>query len=125
MNDGQPTMAVDALRAAMDEHLARMRQMRNSTAGGQPSENPMAGEGNRVGAGSGGGAGAGEGVHRAGGIVAVDNRSMGGSDVPLDWAKLPPRMARDLRASIRENNASEFRSEINAYFQAIAERAVR
>lgn len=73
----------------------------------------------------GGADGQGQGEGNGAGIEVIRDSSSAPGTLELDWAKLPPRVARDLRASMRENNSGEFRREINAYFQALAEKAAR
>jgi hypothetical protein len=41
----------------------------------------------------------------------------------VDWAKLPPKMARDLLEAQRESVAPEYRGMVDSYFRVIAERA--
>lgn len=39
-----------------------------------------------------------------------------------DWAKLPPRLARELREARREAVSDEYRASIETYFKVLAER---
>ena len=60
---------------------------------------------------------------------AIDGRNLAYGDlaeVPLaktkDWAHLPPRLARELRAARREVVSEEYRSMIEMYYKVLAER---
>jgi hypothetical protein len=108
-------MSRDALRAALDEQAQSIRTSRNAVSD-RAGEQIVGSGGSGQGAGSGGG---------SGGAEMIRQSTAGSGTIALDWAKLPPRVARDLRASMRENNSGEFRKEINAYFQALAEKAAR
>ena len=112
----------DALRAAFEAQAEAVRMARNevfdnaaqaaaaqagspAAAGGSTGiQSPISGEG------MGGG--------------GVSNEPIGDADaIPIDWGRLPPRVARDLRDSLREGTASEYRDQVNAYFRLVAEQA--
>ena len=40
-----------------------------------------------------------------------------------DWGKLPPKVAKDLMEAQRAGVSPEYRSQIESYYKAIAERA--
>ena len=40
-----------------------------------------------------------------------------------DWGKLPPKLAKDLMEAKRENVSENYRSQVQAYFQAMSKKA--
>ena len=40
-----------------------------------------------------------------------------------DWAKLPPKLAQDLRDAQQNGVAGDYRTVVEAYFKVLAERA--
>ena len=78
-----------------------------------------------VGTGVPGSAGAGGGGRTAGGGSAA---AMGaipelGEVKDGDWAKLPPKLAQDLREAQRNGVSGDYRALVDAYFKALAEKA--
>ncbi|MGB0581506.1 MAG: hypothetical protein ACPGVU_17555 [Limisphaerales bacterium] len=121
---GMSTAAQDALQAAFESEAQSIRQARNRT--------PKEGEGGRQLASSSGGQGSQdgnmEGLAMGGGgqePEGMQEGTFGFDDVQVDWGRLPPRVARDLRQSLQEGMSSEFRTQVNAYFKQIAEQSTR
>ena len=111
--------ARDALRAAFESQASAIRMQRNSDAENfRMTGNSVAGSGGVPSDQAGPGTGGGEHDPMENGAVEVDMTAFN-----VDWGKLPPRVARDLRNSMREGVASEFREQVNAYFRMIAEKA--
>ena len=40
-----------------------------------------------------------------------------------EWGKLPPKLAKDLMESRRENVSGDYRNRVEAYFRAMASKA--
>lgn len=126
MNDsagGMSSAATDALQAAFESEAQSIRQARNRS--------PKQGEGSKQMASDGGGGGQTGPVE---GMAGGAGQATGGPDEPgefgfddiqVDWGRLPPRVARDLRQSLQEGMSAEFRSQVNAYFKLIAEQSSR
>ena len=123
MRDGSgeqiSSQARDALRAAFESQASAIRMERNADAENMKlTANSVAGSGSvptgREGEGPGGG------EH---GPMTDNEAELDMTAFNVDWGKLPPRVARDLRNSMREGVASEFRDQVNTYFRVIAEQA--
>ena len=115
--------ASDAIRAALEAQAQSIRDARNNqtmeSTNGQNltsagvSSNPGDPQGNAVMPG-------GRGGESHAGLTGGDFTF---GDVNVEWGKLPPKVARDLRESLREGVSSEFRGQVNAYFRIIAEQS--
>jgi hypothetical protein len=123
MNGGKQVTpeAADALRAALESQADSIRDARNNdqTAGAANQQASAAGVSSNPGDPTGGMPGTGG--HGGTSEAGMGEFSFG--DVSVDWGKLPPKVARDLRESLREGVSSEFRSQVNAYFRLIAEKS--
>lgn len=49
--------------------------------------------------------------------------NLDGSKVGENWSKLPPKVAKDIIEAQRQGVAPEYRSAVESYYKAIAERA--
>ena len=56
----------------------------------------------------------------SGGTAAAN---LDGSKVGENWSKLPPKVAKDIIEAQRQGVAPEYRSAVESYYKAIAERA--
>ncbi|MBI5774927.1 MAG: hypothetical protein HZA89_14450 [Verrucomicrobia bacterium] len=115
MNTGSPTAQADAARALEAARQSRQQAMRQGRGEGQG--NGQAGEGQPAGAGRVGGA------SRAGGGGEFAALPELGELRDADWAKLPPKLAQDLRDAQANGVSGDYRVMVDAYFKALAERA--
>jgi hypothetical protein len=109
----------DALRAAIESRAEAVRMARNDSV-------ERAAEAQSAGASEGGSGVAQSSVvdGQGAGGGGVSNEPIGTVDnIAIDWGRLPPRVARDLRDSLREGTPGEYRDQVNAYFRMVAERA--
>jgi hypothetical protein len=104
--------AAEALAQAAQEQMAAMRAAR---AGGQ-----VPGEDNSPPATRGDGSGSLEAKAPQFNPAALPQL---GAPLDANWAKLPPKVAQGLMEARREQVATEYRNQVDAYFRAIADRA--
>ena len=122
MNPGNPAAQTDAARALEAARQSREQAMRQGRGEGQGSG--QSGEGQQAGAGSGA-----SGMGR----VGWASRAGGGGEFAVlpeldelrdaNWAKLPPKLAQDLREAQANGVAGDYRVMVDAYFKALAEKA--
>lgn len=94
--------------------------MRQNRGDGQPASGASAGNGDGSGTGAAGRVG---GPARAGGGSNFSPLPELGTVRDADWAKLPPKLAQDLREAQQNGVAGDYRVLVDAYFKAVAERA--
>ncbi len=58
-------------------------------------------------------------------LVAAPEGAQGKAPAPADWSKLPSKVAKDLLEGQRQDMSPEYRSAIENYYKAIAEKAGR
>jgi hypothetical protein len=122
LNAGGPSAGADAARALEAARQAREQAMRGNAGAGQGSGQP--GEGGSAGAGQAGvAAGRTGGASRAGGTGEFAALPALGELRDADWAKLPPKLAQDLRDAQQNGVSGDYRAVVEAYFKAVAERA--
>lgn len=117
MNAGGQTAQSDAARALEAAQQSRQQAMRlgrgAGQGGGQPAEGQSAGEGmGRTG-----------GASRAGGSGEFAALPELGELRDANWAKLPPKLAQDLREAQANGVSGDYRVMVDAYFKALADKA--
>jgi hypothetical protein len=119
LNAGGPTASSDAARALEAARQAGQQAMRSNGAGqGGGQSGASAGEGAGQAA-----VGRTGGVSRAGGTGEFAALPALGELRDADWAKLPPKLAQDLRDAQQNGVSGDYRPVVEAYFRAVAERA--
>ncbi|MFM8470709.1 MAG: hypothetical protein ACKODH_12225, partial [Limisphaerales bacterium] len=123
LNTSNPAAQADAARAL---EAARQAQRQAAQAGrgeGQGTGQTGAGQ-QAAGAGNGStGVGRTGGATRAGGGDVVAALPELGELRDANWAKLPPKLAQDLRDAQANGVAGDYRVVVEAYFKAVAEKA--
>lgn len=94
--------------------------MRQNRGASQSAGNSPAGAGDGSGTGASGRVG---GASRAGGGSEFGPLPELGPLRDADWAKLPPKLAQDLRDAQQNSVSGDYRVLVDAYFKAVAERA--
>lgn len=124
LNTGNPTAQTDAARALEAARQSQQQAMRQGRGEGQPGG--AAGEGQSAGTGP-GSAGLGRvgGAARAGGAGDFGALPELGELRDANWAKLPPKLAQDLRDAQANGVSGDYRVLVDAYFKALAEKARR
>jgi len=122
LNAGNPTAQADAARALEAARQAQQQALRQGRGEGPGSG--QSGEGQSAGAGQ-----SGTGLGRVGGAA----RAGGGGDFAAlpelgglrdaNWAKLPPKLAQELRDAQANGVSGDYRVLVDAYFKALAEKA--
>ncbi|MEQ2005720.1 MAG: hypothetical protein ABMA26_02890, partial [Limisphaerales bacterium] len=118
MNTGNPTAQTDATRALEAAQQSQQQAMRQGRGEGQS----QSGEGQQAGAGS-AGIGRVGGASRAGGGGEFAALPELGELRDANWAKLPPKLAQDLRDAQANGVSGDYRTMVDAYFKALADRA--
>ena len=116
LNPGNPAAQTDAARALEAARQAQQQAMRQGRGEEQGNGQPAAGSGTAE-AGSAGGA------TRAGGSGMFAALPELGELRDSNWAKLPPKLAQDLREAQANGVSGDYRSLVDAYFKAVAEKA--
>ncbi|MEN9573248.1 MAG: hypothetical protein RL514_1103 [Verrucomicrobiota bacterium] len=117
MNPGNSTSQTDAARALEAAREAREQAMRQGRGERQGSGQPGEGQQASVGVGRVGGA------TRAGGGGEFAALPELGELRDANWAKLPPKLAQDLREAQANGVSGDYRALVDAYFKALAEKA--
>ena len=118
--DGLGSGNPDAARAMEAARQAQEQSMRQNRGGSQPASGSSAGSGEGAGPGAAGRAGGGV---RAGGGANFAPLPELGTVRDADWAKLPPKLAQDLREAQQNGVSGDYRVLVDAYFKAVAEKA--
>ena len=123
-NPGMSTAAQDALQAAFESQAQSIRDARNrDSKGDRGSQLSTGGSSGKAGPTDLNAPATGGGGEEP--LRMADTGTFGFDDVQVNWSRLPPRVARDLRKSLQEGMLSEFLSQVNAYFKQIAEQSTR
>ena len=122
MNGGSPTSQSDAARALEAAQQAQQQAMRQGRGEGpgQPGGGPQAGASEASGSAGMGRVG---GATRAGGGGEFAALPELGELRDANWAKLPPKLAQDLREAQANGVSGDYRAVVEAYFKALAEKA--
>ena len=122
MNTGGTAAQSDSMQAVEAARQAQQQAMRQGRGAGQGAG--QAGEGQPAAAGN-ASAGSGRvgGASRAGGSGEFAALPELGEMKNSDWAKLPPKLAQDLREAQQNGVSGDYRVMVDAYFKALAERA--
>ena len=118
--DGLGAGNPDAARAMEAARQAQEQAMRQNRGASQSAGNSPAGAGDGSGTGASGRVG---GASRAGGGSEFGPLPELGPLRDADWAKLPPKLAQDLRDAQQNSVSGDYRVLVDAYFKAVAERA--
>lgn len=118
--DGLGSGNPDAARAMEAARQAQEQSMRQNRGDGQPTGGASAGNGEGTGTGAAGRVG---GASRAGGSSNFAPLPELGPVRDADWAKLPPKLAQDLREAQQNGVSGDYRVLVDAYFKAVAEKA--
>jgi len=120
LNAGSPADAARAIEAARQAGQQAMRGNGTGQGAGQPGAS----------AGASGSEGSGQsamgrtgGASRAGGTGEFAALPALGELRDADWAKLPPKLAQELRDAQQNGVAGDYRSVVEAYFKALADKA--
>jgi len=116
LNAGGSSAGADAARALAAARQAQEQMMRAGGGAGQGSG--QSGDGQ-----SGVAQGRVGGASRAGGTGEFAPLPALGEVRDADWAKLPPRLAQDLRDAQQNGVSGDYRAVVEAYFKAVAEKA--
>lgn len=127
MNTGRPAAQADASRALEAARQAQQQMMRQGPGkgagqGGAPSGNGQPGQPAEAGSGA-AGTGRVGGATRAGGAGGFAALPELGEVRDGNWAKLPPKLAQDLREGQQNGVSGDYRVLVEAYFKAVAEKA--
>lgn len=118
--DGLGAGNPDAARAMEAARQAQEQALRQNRGASQSVGNSPAGAGDGSGTGASGRVG---GASRAGGGSEFGPLPELGPLRDADWAKLPPKLAQDLRDAQQNSVSGDYRVLVDAYFKAVAERA--
>lgn len=122
LNTGTPTAQTDAARALEAARQSQQQAMRQGRGEGQSGG--AAGEGQSAATGqASAGMGRVGGASRAGGSGEFGALPELGVLRDADWAKLPPKLAQELREAQANGVSGDYRVMVDAYFKALAEKA--
>lgn len=123
LNAGSPSSMADAARAIEAARQAGQQAMRGNGAGqGAGQSGASAGASGSEGSGQ-SAMGRTGGASRAGGTGEFAALPALGDLRDADWAKLPPKLAQELRDAQQNGVAGDYRSVVEAYFKALADKA--
>ncbi len=127
MNTGKPGAQANASRALeaaqqAQQQLAQQGQGKGAGQGGGPPGSGQSGQPGEAGSGA-AGTGRVGGATRAGGAGAFAALPELGEVRDGNWAKLPPKLAQDLREGQQNGVSGDYRVLVDAYFKAVAEKA--
>ena len=123
LNAGSPSSMADAARAIEAARQAGQQAMRGNGAGqGAGQSGASAGASGSEGSGQ-SAMGRTGGASRAGGTGEFAALPALGELRDADWAKLPPKLAQELRDAQQNGVAGDYRSVVEAYFKALADKA--
>ncbi len=127
MNTGKPGAQANASRAleAAQQAQQQMAQQGQRKGAGQGGGPPGSGQPGQAGEAGSGAAGTGRvgGATRAGGAGTYAALPELGEVRDGNWAKLPPKLAQDLREGQQNGVSGDYRVLVDAYFKAVAEKA--